>query len=529
MTHEVFISYSSKDKPIADGICANLESAGVRCWIAPRDIAPGEDWPTAITDAIENSRILVLVFTANSNASEDVSRELYLAANSKLVIIPFKIENVEPEAGKRYYLARTHWLDAMNPPTKEQIAILVQRVKSILPAITPEVQTTSVEPPGREMVPEGKILPKEDEPISERRGARQAKDKPTALNLEAKREKKIPEPGTGKRDKKTSTALPKKKARLSWVIGAGGLVLVAFIVALILLIGNGGILKPAPNSTSTRTLTYTSTSTDTRIPTITITPTPEIGIGSTWVRPVDGMTMVYVPEGEFEMGSNTSADQLPVHTVYLDAYWMDQTEVTNGMFAAFLREMGNQIEGGRTWLYTGVRDELIVQSEGTWQALSDWVDHPVINVSWYGAQAYCNWVGGRLPTEAEWEKTARGTDGRIYPWGNTNPDCSLVRFWGPGCQGGEVAVGSYPSGASPYGALDLAGNVWEWVADWYGETYYSKSPDSNPIGPAIGQYRVLRGGSWHNDIYNIRSAFRSWNDPSGTGNNIGFRCARSLP
>ncbi|MBN1303170.1 MAG: toll/interleukin-1 receptor domain-containing protein [Anaerolineales bacterium] len=137
MAHDVFISYSSKDKPIANGVCANLEGAGVRCWIAPRDIAPGEDWPTAIAKAIPQSRIMVLVFSSNSNSSEDVGRELMLAANSKLVIIPFKIENIEPEPGKQYYLARTHWLDAMNPPTKKQIATLVSRVKSILPATDP--------------------------------------------------------------------------------------------------------------------------------------------------------------------------------------------------------------------------------------------------------------------------------------------------------------------------------------------------------------------------------------------------------
>lgn len=139
MSHDVFISYSSKDKPIADAICANLEASGVRCWIAPRDIAPGEDWPTAIADAIPRCQIMVLVFSAHSNSSVDVGRELFLAANSKLVIIPFKIENVEPEPGKRYYLARTHWLDAVNPPTQEQIQELVNRVKVLIPPKEPTI------------------------------------------------------------------------------------------------------------------------------------------------------------------------------------------------------------------------------------------------------------------------------------------------------------------------------------------------------------------------------------------------------
>jgi hypothetical protein len=134
MTHDVFISYSNKDKPIADGICANLETAGIRCWIAPRDIAPGEDWPAAISHAVSKSRVMVLVFSSNSNKSEDVSRELFLAANYKVIIIPFKIENVEPEAGKQYYLGRTHWLDAINPPTQEQIHALIDYVKAFLAA-----------------------------------------------------------------------------------------------------------------------------------------------------------------------------------------------------------------------------------------------------------------------------------------------------------------------------------------------------------------------------------------------------------
>ncbi len=132
MPHDIFISYSHRDKPIADAVCANLESGGFRCWIAPRDITPGQDWPTAISDAIAASRVMVLVFSASSNSSKDVSRELILAANNDLIIIPFKIDNIAPEAGKQYYLARTHWLDAMNPPTQDQIDTLVKYARSFL-------------------------------------------------------------------------------------------------------------------------------------------------------------------------------------------------------------------------------------------------------------------------------------------------------------------------------------------------------------------------------------------------------------
>ena len=132
MTHEVFISYSHHDKLIAYGVCANLEAAGIRCWIAPRDIAPGHDWPASISDAIKHSRVMVLIFSSRSNSSDDVGRELILAANNKLIIVPFRIEDVAPEPGKEYYLARTHWLDAMDPPTQEQVDKLVTCVRSLL-------------------------------------------------------------------------------------------------------------------------------------------------------------------------------------------------------------------------------------------------------------------------------------------------------------------------------------------------------------------------------------------------------------
>ena len=199
------------------------------------------------------------------------------------------------------------------------------------------------------------------------------------------------------------------------------------------------------------------------------------------------------------MGSEDGDDdESPVHTVYTDAFWMDEHEVTNAQFAAFLNDQGNQSEGGATWLDEGDEDVLIEKSGGQWQAKSGYGDHPVIEVSWYGAQAYCKWADRRLPTEAEWEKAARGgLVKKKYPWGEEDPVCTKGAENGvqySRCDGRTVPVMSFaPNG---YGLYDMAGNVWEWVADWYDSGYYKNSPFENPPGPTSGSYRVLRGGSW---------------------------------
>jgi serine/threonine-protein kinase len=244
-------------------------------------------------------------------------------------------------------------------------------------------------------------------------------------------------------------------------------------------------------------------------------PESELEIGSTTVSEEDGMTLVYVPEGEFEMGSNDNDDEQPVHTVWLDAFWIDQTEVTNTMYAQC-------VEGGNC-------EDMALNPEKS--------SHPIVGADWANAEAYCEWAGRRLPSEAEWEKAARGTDGRTYPWGNKIPSCSLLNF-NPGepCVGDTSEVGSYPAGASPYGALDMAGNAWEYVADWYDETYYGSSPDRNPVGPDSGSLpsgdlpgdlRVQRGGSYFQNEEVAKSSFRSWPNYDFGGGENGFRCAAS--
>ena len=232
--------------------------------------------------------------------------------------------------------------------------------------------------------------------------------------------------------------------------------------------------------------------------------------GETWTRPNDEMVMVYVPEGEFEMGSDEDPMQ-PVHTVGLDAFWIDQTEVTNEQY--------------RRCVQARVCDPPVLstsRTRDTYYGDRAYDNYPVILVSWYDAEAYCEWAGARLPTDAEWEYAERGPEGRMYPWGNSEPDCDKANYYR--CVGDTSAVGSYPDSASWCGAYDLAWNVMEWVADWHGA--YDTGRQMNPTGPASGVLRVVRGRSWYY-ASEQRVPDRNGFNPGVTGDISGFRCARS--
>jgi formylglycine-generating enzyme required for sulfatase activity len=232
--------------------------------------------------------------------------------------------------------------------------------------------------------------------------------------------------------------------------------------------------------------------------------------------------MVLVPAGEFIMGSNDGQrDEQPVHSVYVDEYWIDKTEVTNGQYAACVDAGGCDPPSDSS---SNIRDK--------YYGNPDFDSYPVMYVSWIDAHTFCTWREARLPTEAEWEKAARGQDGRTYPWGE-GISCSQANYSAGegGCVGDTSAVGSYPDGASPYGTLDMVGNVWEWVADWYDEDYYARSPYSNPQGPEDAppppNGRVVRGGSATDPWFVVNTTYRSVHGPQHGANEIGFRCVRS--
>ncbi|MBN1811163.1 MAG: SUMF1/EgtB/PvdO family nonheme iron enzyme, partial [Anaerolineae bacterium] len=276
----------------------------------------------------------------------------------------------------------------------------------------------------------------------------------------------------------------------------------------------------APTSTPTETLEPTATleptstpaPTNTPVPTDTPIPThtPGLKAGATQVRKKDDMMMVYVPAGEFTIGDDGGeGNEKPVHVVYLDAFWMDRTEVANAQYQKC-------VVAGACALSDRAADSRYNAPQ-----------KPVVGVTWHDADAYCRWAGARLPTEAEWEKAARGTDKRRYPWGDSAVDCNKATY--DACGGEAVLVGSKIAGASPYGALDMAGNVIEWVSDWYDSGYYANSPANNPKGPDSGDRRVLRGGSWYHVQNLVRSSYRLYSSPTNRDTYIGFRCVADSP
>jgi formylglycine-generating enzyme required for sulfatase activity len=284
------------------------------------------------------------------------------------------------------------------------------------------------------------------------------------------------------------------------------------------------IEAPYPTLTQTLPPTETATATPTHTPTL----TPKLGLGSTRVSEIDGMIMVYVPEGNFWMGKNDgNNDERPMRQVFLDAYWIDRTEVTNRMYRACVEDGGCL---GPAEINSATHQEYYTDAQ--------YDDYPVVHVNWDKAQAYCTWAGRWLPTEAEWEKAARGPEGYLYPWGNQQPTGDKMNFADKNSNENadktvddgyaDVApVGSYPNGASPYGTLDMTGNVWEWVSDWYDSDYYYNSASSNPTGPSSGDYRVLRGGAYDNSVTKANAINRAYTNPIVTGWDVGFRCVTS--
>jgi formylglycine-generating enzyme required for sulfatase activity len=240
---------------------------------------------------------------------------------------------------------------------------------------------------------------------------------------------------------------------------------------------------------------------------------PAVAVSKAEIRARDTVPLVLIPAGEFLMGSgNGDQEEKPMHSVYVDTFYMDKFEVTIAQYEKFLRSSGRK--GPRYWEEVN---------------LDEYRDRPVIGVNWEDAHGYCEWAGKHLPTEAQWEKAARGTDGRIYPWGNGPPAAKHGNF-GQCCEWkgykSLAAVNLHEEGKSPYGVHNMVGNVREWTRDWYGAEYYAMSPRSNPLGPESGTERVIRGGSWANSGEYLQATNRDRERPDLASATIGIRCVQ---
>ncbi len=535
---QIFISHASEDARLAHRLARDLQQQGWQTWIAPDSIQPGEKWVAAINRGLAESGVFVLLLSQHAVQSRWVKSETDIAVQweheGKMRFIPLQTSSV-PVAGI--------------PPLWQayQFIPLAGRYQDGLAQLLAELEQRPYAPP-----PPSAPVP--------------------SLSAELKQRTYTPSP-------LPQTPAPSWQARLQSIptVVWGGLGLVLLVVIFWAWLGGGedGPDEPTREGQATEAATQmiaaadTITPTPTRQPTMTPTPAtnnpPSIppanaSLHDTWTRPTDGMTMLYVPGGTFMMGSSEAEidsafelceqyrgegecqrswfdDETPAHEVQVGDFWLDQHEVTNSQFVLFLNEEGNQEEGGVTWLEDGSSAALIEEVDGIFQPKAGFEARPVIELSWYGANAYCQWIGGRLPTEAEWEYAARGSDGRIFPWGNEF-DGTQLNYCDSNCEfdhkdeavddgyARTAPVVSYDS-QSWVGAYDLAGNVWEWTADWYDSDYYDDSPTVNPTGPIDGSNKVLRGGSWDGSPFNVRGANRDRNTPVFRNFFVGFRCAVS--
>lgn len=513
----VFLCHASQDKPAVRKLYLYLKQHGVQPWLDREHLLPGQNWEVEIPKAIDTSDVILVCLSKNSvNKEGYVQKEIAFALDKALekpegaiFIIPVKLEDCEVPARLKKY----QWVEYFRIDGRKRLILgLNERAASaedIFPIMLEggrKVKRTS------KMANNKKVI-QDFESVSGTTLEMQGIEFVKELSKKTYRKSKIIELLTGK---------PHLVFRIT-----------AFLLVVLALFGIYPFLKTylveKENSegTSTQTLTEllnTSNSsivTTTKIPiaklTSTSIPPPSLGIGSTMISEKDGMVMVYVPEGEFTMGSDAFSDGQPIHTVNLDSFWIDQTEVTNAMYTKCVED-GDCTPPSSSNSYT----------HDGYYGNSEFNDYPVIYVNWNQANAYCSWAGRKLPTEAEWEKAARGTDGRTYPWGE-EISCNIANYYDGRkyCVDDTSKVGTYPSGASIYGALDMAGNVWEWVSTLY-QDYPYNATDGREDLTASGS-RVLRGGAWDINGYNVRSALRYGVGPAGTSNSFGFRCSLSHP
>lgn len=509
----VFLCHASQDKPAVRELYQRLKTEDwIDPWLDEERLSLGQHWTTVIEEALHDADVVIIFLSHNSVQKEGfVQRELNYAweislekPREAIFLIPFRLDDCQIPR----YLSARQWGDYFGDKKENTFQVLLRSLKQRhlqklqLEALE-NAESEKVEQEAKVRVEHEKET-KEAQRIATAKAKLIAEEKVRREREDTERTEKIArEQLESEKVEQEAKVRVKKEPVISNInprtIQFTGII----VVALILFIFGGNYLIQ-------------------NFPSFTQTP----GIGSTMIGE-DGMTLVFVPAGEFIMGSNEETDEQPIHQVYLDAYWIDQTEVTNAMYAKCVdAHQCNPPSNSSSYTHP------------SYFGNSEFDNYPVLYVSWDDAVTYCEYVGRRLPTEAEWEKAARGEDGNIYPWGNVF-DGDVLNFCDTNCSSDwadtttndgyeDVApVGNYIDGVSIYGVFDMAGNVEEWVEDWFDENYYQSSPSSNPLGPASGQFRVSRGGSSEEGSDTVRSADRNWDNPLFTFNSTGFRCALS--
>lgn len=491
---KVFLCHAHADRDSVHKLYDRLIKDGVDAWLDKEKLIPGQDWRSEIRKAVCAADVVVVCLSSHFNQTGFRQREVRFAldtamekAEGEIFIIPARLEECEtPED-----LAKWQWVDLFEPDGYE-------RLRRALRARAEKIGVT---------IKKSITLPYKIRSNTK-------SDTPQIENLFANPKKLPSSRETPRRKRNTAITIA--------LIGLAGTLVTALLTSP--LIEKWLFPDVIPTQTFEPTITQDPVATSVG-PTgqITMPPTGD----PTRASGLDGMSLILIPAGEFQMGSvGTVPDEQPVHTVYLGAYFIDQTEVTNSMYALC-------VEQGKCEAPTATTSITQNESNGSfYYGNPEFDNYPVVYVSWDAAKAYCQSVGRRLPTEAEWEKAAswdaqKGIK-RTYPWGNYI-DCYYANFYGGKtlCVGDTSPVGSYPQGASSYGALDMAGNVWEWVVDRYDSKYYGDSPQSNPTGPASGNSIVIRGGSFLVGAAVVRSSERNIMLPDNTSHNVGFRCSMS--
>ena len=526
---KVFLCHAHADRDAVRELYTRLTNDGVDAWLDKEKLLPGQDWELEIKKAVREADVVVVCLSKQFNQAGFRQKEVRLALDTamekpegEIFIIPARLE----ECDNLESLKKWHWVDLFEEDgyrmliralrvRANNIGATLQIKKSWLPKITsPHSKPENPNEPPSDNFPDG--WDTEWQP-GFGHASKQGDKKPEIPEKKTKIEQLSKK--DSQKDRKNRLRLSNKK---NIYIG-----ILLFVLVLFLTFGLPPLVgQPESTATLTRTNEITKpveiTLTNTVIPSLnssTPTNTPELTAIPTSlpteISDVQGVSMVLIPSGKFTMGASDSfPNESPIHLVNLSTYYIDKYEVTNKNYTLCVQDgecLPPKKRNSKTY--------------PSYFGNSEFDNYPVIYVTWNMAQQYCLWRDARLPSEAEWEKAARGVDGRIYPWGDTIKN-SEVNYNG---QVGDLTfIGKYNSGVSPYGLFDMAGNAQEWVNDWYQADYYSSlfGDIQDPQGPSAGDERVIRGGSWDAGKNFIRTTYRFKSAPSVSFYNISFRCAK---